>query len=246
MVVQRESSVPVYQQIVDNILTTIRDKQMNKGDRFPTEYELVEKYGVSRATIRKAIAQLVDKDVIIVSPGKGMFVKNPIIEMNFNELRGIYEILEMQGLKTDSELVEYVKTTPPPSIAENLNISDDELIYSIQRVYYIDNQPLAFSTAYLNSDIEFTNSDIEDLKIYGILQKKMNIKLEEATYKINASAPTEKLNEILDNKSNSPFLKMERITYCVNQIPREATIAYFTSDKYQFNFNITNNGEMLL
>lgn len=246
MTLKRESSIPIYQQVADDITSTIRDLNMEKGNRLLTEYELVEKYQVSRATIRKAIAQLVSKNIIDVSPGKGMFVKNPVIDLDFNELRGIYEILTAQGLETYTKLIKYEKVIPPLNIVENLKLSKEDVIYSIQRIYYIDKQPLAFSTAYFPSEVEFTVSQVEEMKIYGLMQNKLNISLDQATYKISACTATSTLNEILQNESNNPFLKMERTTFCTKNIPRESTVAYFCSDKYQFNFNISNNGELKL
>lgn len=244
MLIKRESSIPIYQQIADDISDMIENGKMQKGDRLPTEFELVDKYDVSRATVRKAISQLVEKDMISVSPGKGMFIKNPVIEMDFNELRGIYEILAMQGLETHTEVIGYDKVIPPPYISKNLELPVNEEVFSIERIYYVDKQPLAFSTVYFPSELEFTESQVQEKKIYDLMQNELSIVLDKAKYTIKVSQAKEYLNDLLDNDSNTPFLKMERTTFCTKKQPRESTVAYFRSDKYQFNFSITKTGEI--
>lgn len=242
MVLDRESSIPIYRQIADSISEMIKVDNMQKGDRLPTEQEFTTKYDVSRATVRKAIAELVEKNIVNVSPGKGTFVKNPVIQMDFHELRGIYEILALQGLKTDTKLIGYNHVKPSKKILQDLNFPK-KTIYSIERLFYVDMQPLAFSTVYFPSEIKFTKEDIEEKKVYELMQDELKMTLDRAEYTIKVSHADEYLNKLLKSGSSSPFLKMERTTFCTDNKPREVTVAYFCADKYEFSFNITNSGE---
>lgn len=244
MLLKRESSIPIYQQVAESIINMIETGELKKGDRLPTEYDLVDKYNVSRATVRKAISLLVEKDLIIVSPGKGMFVKNTFIEMDFNELKGIYEILAQQGMETYTELYNYKKVTPPSHIIKKLNLSPNEEVYLIERIYYVDDRPLAFSVAYFPSEYEFTEMQVKDMKLYELIEKQLSIPLDEATYKIDVSSASDKIDEILNNDPKIPYLKMDRTTFCKGRRPRESTVAYFRSDQYQFNFKISKSGEI--
>ena len=49
---------PLYQKIKEDILRQIKDGQLLPGDKIPTEYQLMEKYGVSRITVSKALSEL--------------------------------------------------------------------------------------------------------------------------------------------------------------------------------------------
>lgn len=242
MLLKRESSIPIYQQVADSIINMIEIGELEKGDRLPTEYDLVDKYKVSRATIRKAIAQLVEKDMITVSPGKGMYVKNTLIEMDFNELKGIYEILTQQGVETYTKLHNFEKVIPPPHILKRLNLPQEEEVYLIERIYFVENNPLAFSIAYFPSSIEFLESQVKEMKLYELIEKQLSIPLDEARYKIEVSSGNESINQILNKETKSHYLKMDRTTFCTDKKPREVTVAYFCSDLYQFNFSISKNG----
>ena len=56
----KESSVALYQQLIDEIKDQIASGKLTTGDRLMTEFELSQEYNVSRITVRKAIEVLVE------------------------------------------------------------------------------------------------------------------------------------------------------------------------------------------
>jgi GntR family transcriptional regulator len=53
------------------------------GNKLPSERELIKEFGVSRITIKKAIANLVNQDLVIGDREKGIFVnKNRKVAYN--------------------------------------------------------------------------------------------------------------------------------------------------------------------
>ena len=57
----KNSSVPLYQQLVDEIKSQIDSGILKENDRIMTETELSDAYEVSRITVRKAISVLVEE-----------------------------------------------------------------------------------------------------------------------------------------------------------------------------------------
>ena len=72
--VKVESAVPLYKQIVHDLVSRIESGVYSEGDKLPTETELMEEYGVSRITVRSAIKELEDADIVERTRGKGTFV----------------------------------------------------------------------------------------------------------------------------------------------------------------------------
>lgn len=70
----KNSSVPLYQQLVDEIKSQIDSGILKENDRIMTETELSDAYEVSRITVRKAISVLVDEDYLVKQQGIGTFV----------------------------------------------------------------------------------------------------------------------------------------------------------------------------
>jgi GntR family transcriptional repressor for pyruvate dehydrogenase complex len=74
------SVVRPYEQIVKQIQQAIRDGQLPRGTRLPTERELAEQFGVSRSVVREAIKVLDTMGLVESRQGSGSFVRNSTIE----------------------------------------------------------------------------------------------------------------------------------------------------------------------
>jgi len=67
----------VYVQVATHLEGRIRSGELAPGSRLPNERELAASYGVALGTMRKAIAILKEKRLVVVTPHKGVFVSKP-------------------------------------------------------------------------------------------------------------------------------------------------------------------------
>lgn len=70
----RQSQTPMYKQLADLLRGRIEEGALGYGNRITPENALVEEYGVSRVTVRKAIDLLVEENYLFRKQGKGTFV----------------------------------------------------------------------------------------------------------------------------------------------------------------------------
>lgn len=70
------SAVTLQEQLHDELLKQIKSGQYQPGDRIPSEMQLSAMYHISRVTVRNAIQQLVDEDLLIKRHGKGTICKS--------------------------------------------------------------------------------------------------------------------------------------------------------------------------
>lgn len=75
-VLDKSSTKPLYQQIIENIEETISTGQLQKGDKLPSERDLSQYFGVNRSTIVRAMEELHERNIVIRKVGAGTFV-NP-------------------------------------------------------------------------------------------------------------------------------------------------------------------------
>jgi len=66
--------LPPYRQVAEIIAGQIRDGRLRKGERIPSESELIEKYEVSRSTVRRTVAYLRDQGLVETVPTRGTYV----------------------------------------------------------------------------------------------------------------------------------------------------------------------------
>ena len=71
--IRHDSSVPVAAQVARDIEADIRAGRLAPDTRLPTETELAEQYGVSRVTVRRAIAVLRDRGKVVTVHGRGTY-----------------------------------------------------------------------------------------------------------------------------------------------------------------------------
>jgi GntR family transcriptional regulator of arabinose operon len=65
---------PLYEQVRQQVLEYIVERDLKPGDAIPTEAELADRYGVSVGTVRRALRQLVDQEILYRQPGRGTFL----------------------------------------------------------------------------------------------------------------------------------------------------------------------------
>ncbi|HEU0116557.1 MAG TPA: extracellular solute-binding protein [Thermomicrobiales bacterium] len=74
MELDRDSVVPLTQQIIEQVRSQIERGELAPGDRLPTESELCARLGVSRKPVRNALGQLQKMGVLVRRPRRGTFV----------------------------------------------------------------------------------------------------------------------------------------------------------------------------
>lgn len=80
MILKPIKTKKIYEQIVDQIGILVAEGQLKPGDRLPAERELVERFQVSRASIREAISALEMMGLIEVRAGEGTYIRQVNID----------------------------------------------------------------------------------------------------------------------------------------------------------------------
>ena len=133
--VKVESAVPLYKQIVHDLVSRIESGVYSEGDKLPTETELMEEYGVSRITVRSAIKELEDADIVERTRGKGTFVTTT---------RNAYAADDQESF-THSCIQENKKPSTLRDV-RFLQVQEDENILQTRRLRLVDGVPTMLET----------------------------------------------------------------------------------------------------
>lgn len=82
---------PLYRQIADRIREQIARGELKPGDALPTESALQTKFGVSRVTVRQALRQLVEQQILESIQGSGTYVKEERVNYDIFQLTSFDE-----------------------------------------------------------------------------------------------------------------------------------------------------------
>ena len=173
---------PIYFQVADDLESLIVAGKYLPREKLPSENELVEKYQVSRLTIRRALSEIERKGLIYRRHGIGTFV-SPYPQMNTFGFGGFTERCQKLGLETSSEVIKVgIIDDLPNYFINKLNFSKDNYpdnrYYIVERIRKIEQKSVAFETAYLPLGLYPALSDEYNpgTSLYQFLFNKYHVK----------------------------------------------------------------------
>lgn len=212
-------------------------KSMKIGDRLPSERQLCEDYGVSRTTVRNAIADLELNGYIKRIQGKGTFVQNPaILRHNLSDYYSFTEQTKKMGKVPRTDILEYHIERVNSLVAERMSLEDEDLIIRIVRLRSSNDVPLLFETTFIEYDDfpEITKPLLEELPLYEIFEKKYGRKI----YRVNEIFSVSSLNkyqaDTLKVRNGDPCLKINRLSYDKEDKIIEFTVSLARGDKFNY------------
>ena len=113
----------LYSKIEEAIATEIAQGEYRPGDQLPTEDALLQRFQVSRITIRRAIQNLVSRGLLEIRRGLGTFVLSPQIEAELTKLTGFVEDMNATGRKATARVVSQDVVAASARVAERLQLA---------------------------------------------------------------------------------------------------------------------------
>lgn len=81
----QDSEIPLYMQVSEWVRGKIYKGELSKGDRIPSENQIMEILQVSRGTVKKGVTMLVNEGLLVQVQGKGTFVKKENISYSLGK-----------------------------------------------------------------------------------------------------------------------------------------------------------------
>ena len=172
-----KSPIALYYQLKSALAQRILDKEWNEGDRLPTEFELCKQYGVSRITVRQALAELEKECLVTRKQGVGTFVTVPQIEQNLTSFYSFSEEFKKRGLTPRNEVVEFQLVKPDPKVQKALKLREGHNVYYLKRLRYADETLMAIELTYLPTHLfpGLTRRDLENAALYDVMRSTYEI-----------------------------------------------------------------------
>lgn len=236
MELDSKSPIPLHIQLKEGIQSLINEGHYK--EKIPSERELMDRYKISRSTVREAVSHLVREGILEKVHGKGTFISTKPIEEWLGNLSSTTETIRNMGMNPDAKLIEHGRVTPPQEIIETTGFQD---AYYIKRIRYADNQPLAIEIQYYPVEIgeKLAKFDIDKGTLFDILEQNLNIKLSEANQIITSSFLSKEDADLLGVPESTNVLNTERLLTDIDDNLIEYYIASFRADMYSFRINLS-------
>ena len=216
---------PKPEQIASVLEQEIRSGVLAFGDRLQSENELVQRFSVSRNTLRKGLEDLNSRGLITTKVGIGSFVT--FNGQTINDVMGWSKALADVGADTETRTLR-IEMTRDPALAEQLKLDDDAFI-AVDRLRLLakDQKPISIE----RSRMPFL-PELEDVPLRGLRSGSLTQTLRAAGLVSDHGeewADIEMLGdadaELLGCAAGSAFLRTRRLARGVDGRP----IEYVTS-----------------
>ncbi len=204
-----ESAAPKYWQIKKDILDKIKEEIYKADETIPPERELMEQYGVSRITVRKAVDELVSECHLYKVQGKGTYVKGNSRTTGLSFVMSCTEEIRQQGFTPSRRILTCCVEKTPRKLARELEIAEGADVLHIKRIFYADQEPVIYCENYIAKDYfpSIENNDFNSFSLYELIEKRYMISIVDCSRYIEAVATHEKIAEWLDIPEGYPTLR---------------------------------------
>ncbi|GHF73855.1 GntR family transcriptional regulator [Amycolatopsis bartoniae] len=210
------------------------------GSPIPTERALATDFGVSRTTVRQALADLTAEGRLHRVQGKGTFAAEPKLAQRL-QLSSYTEDMRAQGREPSSKLIEIEELPSEPEMSKLLGIRSGAKILRMRRLRLADGEPMALETTHLPlSRFRGLRKHISGGgSLYAVLREQFGVQMERAEETIETSLAGPVEAELLGADVGMPVLLLSRHSFGSDGKPVEFVRSIYRGDRYKFVTTLT-------
>lgn len=225
-----------YLVVIDQIKEKIKSRELEPGDRLPSENDFAKKLHVSRTTLREALRILEEENIITRKHGIGTFVnKKPIFSGGIEELFSITDLIKKEGNIPGTELLFSKYVEPQEEEIEELKLMENELVLRVKRVRTANGVPLVYCIDKIPEHLLPNGYQLNEQSLFIFLEEEAGVKISYAKARIETMGYHEEISDILGCGPETPLLVLKQVHYDTSDEPVLYSINFFRSDQMSFN-----------
>lgn len=206
-----------YKEIADLMESSILNDEYAENAKLPTEEELMQRFEVSRNTVRKAISLLADRGYVYQVQGSGIFIRQRSKEgyITLGNMRGLTGDFASKVITTKLLKLEQIKANE--EIAKKMRCDVGTDIYYVERLRYLDGVNFAVEYSYYNKNIiPYLNDDIVEKSIYSYVLNDLKLNIGFADKIIYCDKLDKKHSKLLKLEEGDPATIIEDTVFLTN------------------------------
>ncbi|WAJ43682.1 GntR family transcriptional regulator [Mycobacterium sp. Aquia_216] len=213
------AGVPLHRQLFLVLHDEIDRGVLAAGDPLPTEQSLCDQFGVSRITVRRALADLAEQGYIERRHGVGSFVRDhPPAELPV--AGGSYlDGLRQAQFETEVDVLELDSHRRPPRVVADALETSGELLHIVRvRRQRRTGEPLMVTEAWLPSALadHLTESALQREPLYELLAN-VGVVVEHMRHEITAEIAGPRHARLLDTAIGAALLRVNRLAFAADR-----------------------------
>ena len=231
---KQTDAVPLYIQLKNIIKEEIASGILKPNERLLSEAELSKKYDISRITVRNAVSDLVDENLLVKKQGKGTFVSEKKIVRNIVPVMSFSEICLVSGLEPGSKVISSSEIAASERDREVFDFNQSDTVISIVRVRTADSIPVILEKETYPNQYAFLLTEDLSGSIYSLLRKKYRVNFAHSKKSIEISFATEEQSRLLNILKGYPMIYISGVVMDSVGKPIHRTEQHIVGDKFKF------------
>ena len=228
---QKNTALPLYQQIKQDIRKRISRSQWQAGMRLPSENDLVQSLGVSRMTVHRALRELTQEGLLKRVHGLGTFVAEAPRHASLITLQDIAREVREAGYHHSCQVLVKKRISANAQRAREMEMPRGADIYHLRAVHFQDDTPIQLEDRLVNPQMapEFLQQDFTISTATEHLVS--HIKPEEMEHVVRAVLPARHTATTLRIAADTPCLELRRRTWKDAAVVTSVCLTY-PGDRY--------------
>ncbi|HCU97650.1 MAG TPA: GntR family transcriptional regulator [Actinobacteria bacterium] len=230
----RGPGTTVHGQIEEWLAEAIAVGRLAPGGRMPSEQDLAAWFGVSRMTLRHALAKLARRGLVTRAVGRkgGTFVAEPKLEQDRTTLAGFSEQLRRHGLLAGARVLSATERPAGPVAATALGLHDGDRVYEVRRVRLGNGRPMVLEhSVFPAATFPGLLQCRLDGSLYELLETRYGQRPHRARESLEPVIAGVGEAEALEVAEGAPLMLVERVAYNRAGQPVEFARDLFRGDR---------------
>lgn len=228
---------PLYRQIKGLITDSLVTGEWRPGEPIPSEIELASRYSVSQGTVRKAISELADENLVVRHQGKGTFVAS------HSEERSQFPYLSIAPDKDaldalSAQMIDLRRIKLDSVSARKLGLSSGGSAFLIRRTLTLNDELAIYEEIRLPaaSFKGLTEETIDSFHcmLYSMYETGFNLRILYVEERLKAQLADDDVAARLEIEAGAPLMVIDRVAYTYADKPVELRRSFCNSSEHHY------------
>jgi GntR family transcriptional regulator len=233
------SGTALHRQVFLVLRDEIRRGELAPGRALPKEEALCERFGVSRITVRRALADLAALGFVERRQGIGNFVRSDVPAPRQEASLSLVDGLRRTASETEVTVLGVEHEVPPAAIAALLQLEPGEVAVRARRLRSVGGTAVMFTNSWVPMALgrRVTPAALRKRPLYEILLAQ-GVVLGRVVQEVSAVVADPVIAERLGTDVGGPLLKLVRLLHGVDARPVQYLEVYVSSERSRFLMDI--------
>ena len=238
--IDRKGGSALWHQIGEILAADIAAGTLAPGQKLPTEPELMERFGVSRFTVRQALGHLEQRGLVRAEQGRGTFVHKGVLDYTLSKRTRFSKNLIEQGFEPGGELLVHEIVPATERVAAYLELAAGALVIHRRGIMTADGAPIELGDSYYPADHfpDFDKARRQYPTITAALASYGVTDYERLSTEIEARMPTAEEARLLRQPKSVPLLVTRKLDVDSDGVPITYSESIWSSERITFNVEL--------